>query len=306
MINMFLPNHHLKNDIIKLITYFDVFDYPLTSLEIWQLLPIGCSYQTVKQILTNINLEQKHGFYCLPQRQAIITTRQQRYNISDRKFKKALRIAKIFSYLPWIKLICLANLIGQHNLRTQGDIDLFIITTPQRLWLTRQLCVGLIKFLNLRPRPHKIQDQICLSFFVDAEHLNLESFLLQQAKDNRDRYFTYWLASLRPLYNCDQTYEQLLSANAWLNNYLPNWQADYLSHKRQLTYQTTSSKKFKQLEILEKLAKQFQYKVMASEIKKCMNQNTTVIVNDYILKLHIVDRRQFFYEKYLTNLKNHV
>jgi len=306
MISMFLPAHKLELDISRVLTYFDIFDYPLTSLEIWQLLPIRCSYDQVLATLPSSPATMNNGFYCLYGREEIIITRQQRYNIADRKFKKALRLSRLFALLPWIKLIALVNLIGQHNLKAQGDIDLFIVTNQNRLWLTRLLCVGFLKLLRLRPTPQHNTDTICLSFLIDDSNLNLEPFLLQQATDNRDRYFTYWLANLHPLYNRNQTYDQLIIANNWLRHYLPNWQPKVLNHKRQFNKKATTDQPWAGLNYLDNLAKRFQYWLMAPAIKAQMNQNTQVVINDHVLKLHVLDRREQFYQQYLNKLQHHV
>ena len=94
---------------------------------------------------------QKNGLYFLPGREEIITTRQKRYNYSNRKLKIARRFAaalRIFSERP-------CDLSGQHhwrdNLRDESDIDFFIITKPGRLWLSRLYCAGLTKLLGHRP-----------------------------------------------------------------------------------------------------------------------------------------------------------
>lgn len=305
---MLLPAHNLHSDIAKLLAYFDLFEYPLTSLEIWQFLPIKCSYQTVQQALEqpNKNWHSHQGLYYLVNQEKHLFTKQQRYNISDHKFKRAKKIAWLFAWLPWIKLICLANNIGHHNLRAQGDIDLFIVTQKNRLWVTRLFTVGLTKLLLIRPTAKKMQDTICLSFLIDDSDLNLEVFLLNQATDNPDRYFTYWLASLQPIYDTNNYYQQLIKQNKWLANYLPNWQTTIHNYRRFIN--KTKPKLWhiiieKILGWLENLAKKFQYKVMAETIKNSMNKNSQVVVNDHVLKLHTEDRRQLFHEKYLNNLK---
>lgn len=306
---MLLPEPQLKHDIRKLLAYFTIFEYPLTSLEIWQLLPVKCSLAMVNQALDRPQAGQQTSLGCYYQsgcHQQIIT-KQQRYNISDQKFKRAKKISWLFSWLPWIKLICLANNIGRHNLRAGGDIDFFIVTSPQRLWLTRLFCVGLIKFLGLRPQPNKTADTICLSFLLDEEHLNLEPFLLDQAKDNPDRYFTYWLASLYPLYDTNNYYQRLIEQNSWLKKYLPNWQASQpVSRRLVLRKNNTSYNRLLDyvLSPTENWAKKFQQRILPPSIKTIMNQNKQVIVNDQVLKLHLTDRRQIFFDSFCHNLNN--
>ncbi|MBU1662979.1 hypothetical protein KKE25_00090, partial [Patescibacteria group bacterium] len=43
----------LKKAIIKMIVFFDIFDYPLTILEIWQNLEIKCELIEIMAVLEN-------------------------------------------------------------------------------------------------------------------------------------------------------------------------------------------------------------------------------------------------------------
>lgn len=303
----------LEKEIIKVIVYFDMFDYPLTLLEIRQYLAVPASITVIQNTLQNTNIQNiinnYQGFYFLTGRAAIITIRQERYNLTFGKIKKALRVSKIFRLLPWIKMISIANLIGSHNLRQHGDIDFFVVTTKDKLWLTRLFCVGWLKILGLRPTKDKTQDTICLSFFTTDDNLNLQPLMLQQEQNYPDRYFIYWLANIYPIYNQDQTYQALIKKNAWLNQALPNWQP--LQTAKQRTLNTADKQLIKAIKQcldfcltpFATLAKQLQYKVMAKQLKDKMNQNTEVIINDNILKLHTTDRRQDYYQKYIIKLQ---
>ena len=119
----------IKEAIIEIIVFFDVFSFPLTSFEIWQYLPYKCTLKEVNDILLEkIEYIDSDGvFYYLRGKHENIQERNRRYNHSNRKIKRARRIAKLFSFLPWIKLIAVANLIGADNLKDSSDIDLFIV-----------------------------------------------------------------------------------------------------------------------------------------------------------------------------------
>ena len=297
----------LDKAIIKIIIYFDMFDYPLSALEIWQYLPQKYTYQNLCLALANLqNIACTHGLYSLENREGIVITKQVRYNLTEKKFKRAIMVAKIFRWLPWIKMIAVANLIGAHNAKIKGDIDLLIITESNQIWLTRLFCVSFLKIFNLRPTPQKSQDKICLSFFTSIDNLNFEPLLLNQSPINRDRYFTYWLANLYPIYNQDKTYEKLIKANSWLHDYLPNWQPQISSPQRLV--KTINNKAYLAfsktlLQPFHNFAKKIQLIFMAKELKTKMNQGTEIVVNDQVLKLHAIDRRQKYYEQYLKKIK---
>jgi hypothetical protein len=211
----------LSQAIIKTVAYFDIFDYPLSTFEIWQYVPVAASlHEIIETIETNtLPLETKDGFVFLPGRGELISIRRQRYLEADRKIVTAKRRLRLIRWLPGIQLICLANIIGSHNLRARSDTDLFIITKTNRLWFVKVSATIILKIFGLRPTAKKNKDQLCLSFLVDDSALDVS---LCQVED--DFYFTYWLSGLLPLYGSSEIFNALIAANSWLKNKLPNWQ----------------------------------------------------------------------------------
>jgi len=300
-----MPNQN--NNLLKTLAFFDLFNYPLTAWELWCFNPDKQSYKETLEQINQTVFRRQDGFYFL-NNQSLIITRQNRYNLADKKFKLARRAAWFFSRLPWIELVALVNSIGSHNLRAEGDLDFFIVTKPKRLWLSRLIITSWLKILNLRPTAKKNQNTFCLSFWVDSENLNLNNYRL-----NNDPYFSYWLACLNPLFDKNQKYSRLIEANPWLNRELPNWQplqplSEHLLSINQKIHQIPAfaemAKKIfvnfwiKFLNSLELLAKKLQLKIMPPQIKNLANQDTRVVINDGVIKLHPLDRRQFFQEKH--------
>ena len=289
----------LKNSTLQTLAYFDIFDCPLTANELRHFLDQKISHEELSEELKNLVNSHKiflqQGFYTL--RLKNIITRQERFSLSRRKLKKALLVSKIFARLPWIKFIALANQIGAHNLRDQGDLDFFIIAKPGNLWLTRFVTAGLMALADQRPTKTKSRDQICLSFFVTRDNLDLQKYLLT----NEDLYFTYWLACLQPLHDSADYYTQLITNNLWLSEKLPNWQ----KQSNLLELQPEKTKTWTCLNIfnnLEQALKNWQLTHLASEIKAA-EASGNVIINDQVLKLHVSDRRKEFMQKYYDKLK---
>ena len=74
----------LSISIIKTIAYFDIFDYPLTSWEIFVFLNSNSGYKYSEIIFgllkidLDSKLDSKNGFYFLSGREAIVKTRNSR------------------------------------------------------------------------------------------------------------------------------------------------------------------------------------------------------------------------------------
>lgn len=277
-----------------MIAYFDMFDYPLTLNEIWRYLSLKSDLAEVMEAAG----EAKSGFYFLPGREAIAAERLRRYNYADRKFKRARRLAKLYKFIPWIKLIAVGNLMGAHNLRQESDIDFFIITEQKRVWLTRFFCAAAARLLRLRPGPGRTKDKICLSFFVSEGGLDLSGLMF---KNPPDIYFIYWLAGLTPLYDAGGVYEKLIAANGWLRGYLPNWRIKISSPKRGAGrplarfYRDAADLFFGGL---EPQFRRWQLKIMPPELKSLINLDKRVVADENVIKLHANDRRQEYRERY--------
>lgn len=313
----------LEEAIVRAIAFFDLFSYPLTVFEIWKYSDVKCELSEVMEILENITrrgstpsvgveplsgLGEKNGFYFLIGRGEIIKERMARYNYTDKKFKRAVLVAKIFKFIPWIKMIAVGNIIGAHNLKKESDIDFFIITEKKRIWLSRFFCVLIIKISGLRPKREKTRDKICLSFFVSEEDLNLERLMLGGARadsEEKDIYFIYWLAGLAPIYDRDNTFKDFINKNDWLKNYLPNWQSSAISYR----YDVGGSFSWFYRDVvdmflagLEKRIREVQLRIMPKQIKDIMNIDSRVVVDDGIIKLHVNDRREEYGNKFRINL----
>ncbi len=302
----------IEEAIWQTIAFFDIFSYPLTLLEVWQYCPLPLpGIEAASRALASKSrqgkIESKQGFYFLPGRQEIVAVRQRRFNYSQDKIKRARRLAKIFRFIPWVKFIAVGNNIGSFNLRAESDIDLFIITSRQRIWLARLFCVGLSIILGVRPTKQNKKDTICLSFYVAEDGLALAKFLLpavgggQTAVRRRDPYFLFWLAGLLPILDRGGWFEKLLAANSWLKAELPNWQKP---HYFGLALTAAALPAWYEQALdrllggLETIAELIQLHIMPGPTRKMLDKDTRVVANSQVIKLHTNDRRQQFCQEF--------
>src|SRR3989339_626148 len=283
--------------IMRVIVLFDIFNYPLTEFEVWQYLcgnGNSLSLNDVKKVLADRQFLEKYGivtkqgFYYLshffsyhPEASmepgaelknpgSIVKTRMDRYNHTDRKFKIALKVARWFKLIPWIRMIAVGNIIGANNLDDNSDIDLFVITERNRAWITRLFCAGLMAVFNMRPKPEKKRDKICLSFFIDENNMNLEKINLIK------KIFSNWIPH-KSVYFRDagkpfpRVYHDIIDLFfGGLSYKLKNWQI----------------------------------RMMPDILRQMMNRDKRVIVQDGILKLHVNDRREKIFNKYLKLIES--
>ncbi|MFC1599057.1 hypothetical protein ACFL2U_03585 [Patescibacteria group bacterium] len=302
--------------IINTITYFDLFDYPVTLTELQDFIfTNGMASQKfklveIKQILDkSLKLKKiistDQGFYFLQGRQDIIDKRLNRYNISNLKFKIVLKAVRFFKYVPFIRLVAVCNNLAYWNAKQTSDLDLFIITAPNRIWQTRLFLLLLTSLLRLRPPKEKVQDKLCLSFYITEENLDLSDIKISA----EDVYLVYWLATLWPIYDRGEYYQKLITINEhWLKQNLPNWQIRQPNKQHRIIDNKFSSYIYKFREwvlggwlgnIVENFAKWLQLKKMSQKKKDmAINDDTRVIITDKMLKFHENDRRLEFLEKF--------
>lgn len=301
--------NELQVAIIKAVVFFDMFSYPLTSYEIWRNLSVAAEFadsdKEARKLVESKLLSVTQGFYYLPGQERLLGVRKQRYHYTNRKLKIARRAVRLFKLLPTVKFVALSNLIGRHNLRDGSDIDLFIIAKPNRIWITRLFCAGLMKILRQRPTDTEKRDKICLSFYIDAGHLNLSKL----ADGPDDDYFHYWLAGLHPLFDAGAYHHQLIAENEWLKQYLPNgaFVVNNQSYRESPRYWLRASLVVtfwhKAIDVVERLAHRFQLLIMPASLKEKANIDSCVIIRPGVVKLYLLDRRCEIMRRYQERLR---
>jgi hypothetical protein len=151
--------------------------------------------------------------------------------------------------------------------------------------------VAVIKILGLRPKKNKTKNKICLSYFIDEEHLDLS----QTKVSERDYYLAYLTAQNLLLYDENGYFEKFKKSNKWLDDFLPNFDwpgAERFRIKNFLIF-------FKKIMEMtggvseEKILKKISFFMMNPELRGAMNRgDQKVIINDGILKLHLNDKRE--------------
>ncbi len=307
---------NLKMSILWTLAYFDIFDHPLTSFEIWKYLwsPDGSiDFEQVKSELDNLKTQEtvgvKDGFYFLANRQDIILKRKISWQISKRKIDRARLMAKIFQYVPYIRGIFICNRVASYMAEAQSDIDLFIIAERERLWTVRFATLFFLKIFGLRPRSQSRRDSFCLCFFISRDDMNLQPYLLPPKDVLPDIHYIYWLSAFLSLYDGGAT-SDFATVNLWIKKYLPN-----LELTKNASISFSSRPKLKEVcekagdilsisNFLEKFLKKFQLKIMPQELKQAATPvNTNVVISDQALKLHLNDRRAEYRQRFSEKLQ---
>jgi len=295
----------LADSINKTLSYFSLFNYPLTKEELFAFLwqPPLINYDDfLVNGLQNVN--EKYGYYFLDGENENVDKRRERLLICEQKVKIAIKATRKIRAIPFIRAVFVCNTVGAGTANQKSDIDFFIITAPKRIWLVRFFSNLILKFWNLRVSANNTKSKICLSFFVDENNLNLDS--LRIAKE--DVYLAYWVNQLIPVFDSDNFYEKFFKANNWTEKFLPNayrLTSNYLSEvkdtKKARVWRRIWQKMWSGIygDIIESQVKQIQMSIFKKTIKKMPEEGEKgMVISDTMLKFHEKDARQDIFENW--------
>lgn len=303
----------LKTSIIKTLSFFDLFDQPLTVEELYCWLWQGprMEYDDFVTVVVNNQapaIASKFGFYFLAGREALVEERRQKTVDNDHKVKIALRAARLLRAVPFVRAVFLCNNVAFSTAKATSDIDVLIVAKAGRVWIARLLSTLLLSVFRLRRTKRKIHDRVCLSFYVADSHLNLANIAITEP----DIYLMYWIAQLVPLYDPSQLRRTIVQENSWVAKYLGNWKDidefdgavgdSGFFYKFKRFFEIAWAEQYGNL--VEKQAKEIQLVKMRLNSQSLRDiPDTRVVVNDDMLKFHENDRRAQYRDQWYDQLR---
>lgn len=213
----------MEKAILKTLIYADIFDYPLTIFEIHKWL-IGekATLRQVEKVLGKMHqvssIKYYGGYYFLPGRDELVAKRLTRRRQSIVHLRKAKVLTSFLKVIPWIKLVGISGGLAMDNAGKLDDIDLFIVTSKNRLWLARLLALNLLSLTGQRRKVNdfgrKIAGKLCLNILLEEDRLE---------QSNKDIYLAHEVLQMRVLWQRDGVYSKYLLDNEWAFRFLPNW-----------------------------------------------------------------------------------
>ncbi len=202
----------LEQSILKTVLYSDLFDYPLTLDEIAHyLISVPGTADQVRACLASPvwldgQLMQVDGYVMARGREALVQRRIDRSRSSDRLWRRARRFIRVLSIIPYVRMIAITGALAMDNSADGDDIDVMIVTAPDRVWLTRALAVLLVYVGKI------FGDTLCPNYVISESALTLDSHTLFVAHE-----FTQMI----PVYGGD-VYRRMRALNQWIDAVLPN------------------------------------------------------------------------------------
>ena len=226
--------------------------------------------------------------------------------IEEEFYKKVKKYLVFIKWIPWLKMVAVGNSISMNCSTKNSDIDLFIVTSPKKMWFVRIVITIIFQILWVRKTPKKHAGRFCLSFFSTTDWMNFWNFALE-----KDIYLYFWIIYFKPILDFDNTYEKFLEKNSsWADfweykdffeenrKYIKYWNTWFSENTLEKGKKIRKEKSiFDNLwNFLDKILKKIFLKKTLKNFEKLWKPYG-IIINDNMLKFHNNDVRKEFLEK---------
>lgn len=198
--------------IIRVLAYYHMFAYPLSKRELHNWLEVIIESESE---YTNELEGLKHqgiifeidDYYLLEESRASVSARIE----GEARAKKLLGVAKFYSsfiYLfPFVKAVFVSGSLSKGTVSVDADIDYFIVTKANRLWIARTMLVAFKRIFLLGSKKH-----FCVNYFVDEKNLVIPDKNIFTATE---------VSTLIPMQG-NSACQDFIEANSWIESFFPN------------------------------------------------------------------------------------
>ena len=122
--------------------------------------------------------------------------------------EKQTGLQSFYPAFPFVKGIAVSGSLSKYFADEKTDIDFFIITTANRLWIARTILHIFKKFTYLL----KMQDLFCMNYFIDEAELGILE---------KNIYTATEIATILPLFGY-KIFDSFFKVNSWTRSFFPN------------------------------------------------------------------------------------
>ncbi len=197
--------------IVRTLIYYDLFDHPLHRNELGKLF-ITSDKPNFEALLKELKeshlIEESEGYLHLPGKSKNVGIRlKESQNV--KKFKKIARfMTSIIALFPYVRAVLISGSLSKERSGKNGDIDFFIITQGNRLYICRSLLTLFKKIFLFNSYKY-----FCINYFITEDNLRIPENNLYAATET---------ATLIPAYNIDLCY-RFFNQNEWIKTYFPGF-----------------------------------------------------------------------------------
>jgi hypothetical protein len=200
--------------VLRSVVYASLFDYPLTLPQLRAtLVEVSADEATVAawwrhSEFLQAAIEHRDGWYFPAGRGDLIHTRSRRETLSRDLLERDRRLIALVSRMPFVRMVAVSGSLAHLNAEGSADLDLFVITAPQRVWSVTLSVLVIARLLGWRKR-------MCLNYVISEEALAIAP---------EDLFSANQIVHLRPIVGQD-VFAQFIGANPFVRRFYPNFDA---------------------------------------------------------------------------------
>jgi len=211
----------IEKDILKVLTYFDIFHYPISPKEIRLFLNCHSSERelivALEQLYAAKRIFKHDGYYHLSKESSFVYQRKEDNQRAHLLLITAYKISAFLFQFPYVRGIGISGSLSKNVADKNADIDFFIITKSNRLWIARTLMHLFKKLTFLVGRQH----WFCMNYYIDEQALKIT---------DQNIYTATEVITLLPVCG-NGTLKNFFDANNWAQLYFPNYELNTDSHQ---------------------------------------------------------------------------
>ncbi|MEO8173399.1 MAG: nucleotidyltransferase domain-containing protein, partial [Sediminibacterium sp.] len=205
-----------EKNILSAIAYFDMFQYPVLLREIHMFINIPLSVIELETVINRLVTRKKifrlDEFYSLRNDYALVEQRRKGNERAGHLLPIAFRIGKFINKFPFVKGVGISGSLSKDFANEEADIDFFIITESNRLWIARSLLHALKKLSFLFGKQH----WLCMNYFIDEDALELAE---------KNIFIATEVVTLKPVIG-NAVIRNFFRVNNWTHAHFPNYKQD--------------------------------------------------------------------------------
>lgn len=150
----------------RLLTLEEIHRYQIQTD--YTLQELVCEIPKISQI------REVNGLYGLSESfDEFLALRQEKGRESIRRYRRVIKYARLLISIPYIKGIFLAgsSSFSTGNAKKSSDIDIFIVTDPNRMWFARFWLTMVTQILGIRRSGELEENRFCLNHYITANNL---------------------------------------------------------------------------------------------------------------------------------------
>lgn len=198
--------------VLKALLYYRIFRFPLREKELERLCarPFrrpGELGEVLADLVSRGHAGERHGlFYVGDGAQA--DERLDGERRAAEALPRALRRGRLIARFPFVRGVALTGTISKGIFRDGDDVDFFVVTAKDRVWLCRTFLMLFKKLVLLDS--HRF---FCVNYLVAEDALGVP---------DRNTFTATEVAWLKPVAGGER-FEAFFRENGWVSSFLPGW-----------------------------------------------------------------------------------